>query len=186
MLRQLKLAFVALALTIVCFSAAARADTFTVSGDTFLNPTGTFNRTVENGQSLSVLATNVAYSSYQFTVMSSGTYNFLSVSQERFIYDPFLALYSGSFNPANPLLNFVAANDDFNGSFFESSFTASLSTGTNYFLITTGHSNLDSGAFINTITSQTAPHPVPEPATMILLGTGILGVATRVRARRKS
>ncbi|MDQ3754187.1 MAG: PEP-CTERM sorting domain-containing protein, partial [Acidobacteriota bacterium] len=41
------------------------------------------------------------------------------------------------------------------------------------------------GAFnANIIGSQTAV--IPEPATMLLLGTGLAGVASRVRKRRKS
>ena len=30
------------------------------------------------------------------------------------------------------------------------------------------------------------PQPVPEPTTMFLLGTGLAGVAARVRKRRKA
>lgn len=180
----LKIFLASLMLIGFSMGVSARADTLTFSGNTFTNPTGTFNRPVEGGASLSLLATDVAYSAYRFTVTTGGAYDFLSTSQESFLLDPFLVLYANSFDPASSLTNYLAANDDFNGSVTQSGFSVNLLAGTPYFLVTTGHSVFDSGSFVNTVNGPGAVEPIPEPATLFLLGSGLACVAARLRRRR--
>ncbi len=196
--RTLKHALASLALALLCFGTA-HADTITYTGNTFLNPAGRFNRPQENG-TLSPIGTSVPYSVLQFTVSAGGSYSFLSVSTEPVaaFYDPFLVLYSGGFNPTSPLAGFVVANEDLNGSRVQSGFTTTLAINTSYFLVTTGSVGapgvafFDAGAFRNTIsgpgiiTAGPGADPIPEPTTMLLLGTGLVGIGAVVRKRRRA
>ncbi|MDQ3584934.1 MAG: PEP-CTERM sorting domain-containing protein [Acidobacteriota bacterium] len=166
------------------------ADTITFSGST-APPSPTFRRPVETGDAFAFDEMGnpvfARFSTFNFFVSISGQYDFLSTQN----YDGFLLLYRTTFTPSNLSLlvdpNFFVAGDDDLIDFVpgQSGFSATLSTNVLYFLITTGFDDSSFGNFTNQITGP--GQVIPEPATMILLATGLAGAAaTRRRKRRQT
>ncbi|KQS04277.1 hypothetical protein ASG11_08445 [Sphingomonas sp. Leaf357] len=169
------------AFAVAAAPAANAAVVYTVIGDTSGGPT--FNRTLAGTPptGLSSAGTAVAYNTFLFSPLASGSYTFLLTSTT-LNYDPFLALYAAPFNPASPLTNVIIANDDLTG-LTDSGFTVNLLAGTVYTAVIAGFDNQDFGTYTLTIANATAA--VPEPATwaMMIAGFGMVGFGMRRRAK---
>jgi hypothetical protein len=102
-------------------------------------------------------ANNVLYSAFTFTAPSSGRYDFLSTGTAPFNPDTFL--YSGSFDPANPLGNIVIGNATITGGGAQVSAFGEvpLIGGNSYVYVTTGSTNAQVGTFSNTISFSASP-----------------------------
>ena len=144
---------------------AARANIVTFSGDTTGSPT--FSRPYEDLSGLSPFGSNVAYNAVRITVSTAGSYTFETAAR----FDSFSLLYSPSFNPATPVTNALAANDDLIAPPFRSSgFAAALAPGLDYYFVNTGFSAADFGAFASTIGG---PGVVTVAASLSALPAGL-------------
>ena len=95
---------------------------------------------------LSSTATAVPYDVYHFTVGTTGTYTVTCTGVSPANWNTYLLLYSGAFSAQSPLTGVVIGNDDF-PNVGVSGFSTALQSGTDYFLVTTGATNSDSGDY---------------------------------------
>jgi subtilisin-like proprotein convertase family protein len=96
---------------------------------------------------LSSIGTDTPYHAFDFSVTETRNYSFFSGAD----YDQFLVLYGAPFNPADPLANALAANDDLTLIGLSGFDDIPLTAGVGYTLVTTGFGNDDFGNFENFI-----------------------------------
>lgn len=96
-----------------------------------------------------------AYSARTITVPSTDLYTFTLSAFTGLGSDPFAAIYSGPFDPANPTANLVGCNDDTNpGVIRTPTLAVNLTAGQPYTLVTT---HWNTGTFAGTATYAIAP-----------------------------
>jgi hypothetical protein len=137
------------------------------------------------------------YTSQTLVTGTAGLYTFTATARSSPTIDPFLALYLGTFDPANPTVNLVGCNDDtVPGVNQLPTFSATLTAGATYTVVTTiyGPGTVNSGTVSFTvspditlvaITTSPAVQSVPalSDSGLIVLAAlmGLAGFATLKR-----
>lgn len=146
---------------------------------------------------LSTASTAVHYDVIPFTVSADGVYSFETTSaafSPGSTDDTFLLLYRNAFNPATPLVDVLALNDDIDfsaGNRLSRIGGQSLFAGTDYFLVVTSFFNGVTGTYADEMSTVRGGDiviggraSVPEPGTLALLGIAFAGLgAMRLRTR---
>ena len=152
------------------------------TGNTFGGPT--FNRPNldANGATPSKLSNTLAtYDAHTFTATTSGPVTISSVCTAPIAWDNYLVVYTGAFDPTQPLTNILAAADGgYNDLTASPVFVASqgefpsiatlkinVAAGQVYTIVTSGNFSTSSGAYAGSVTSD----PVPGAPVVTLTGT---------------
>jgi hypothetical protein len=180
MMKQL----LALPLLVALTASVAHSATFTYDGDT--TGAAQWFRPQNNSHPPSIrYDVNPSYNAFSFRVSASGVYNFISDATLPVVWDNYLILYDGVFDPQIPQVGFVILNDDFptfRVSIGTSGFVGvALQSDSPYVLVTTGFSGSDFGQFSNTISGPgyVIPALVPAPKSIALIAIGFALFALR-------
>lgn len=177
--------FVLGALSVLLTASPATAQTSytgtTTDGPVFRRPNGG-NPSI----ALSTQGTATRYHTFDFTPTTTAQYRIVSTIQAP-NWDNFIAIYSGSFNPASGLSNCIAANDDFGNQTSAGIDALPLTGGQTYVIVVCGFNNGNQGAFETVITQlsstiATTGQPVfnrpntsvtPPPTTLSSTATAV-------------
>lgn len=151
----MKLHSIALTAFVLAAAGSAHADTYSATGSITLAD-ATFNRPVSL-VALSTVGTAVHYDQLVIIGATPGPYDIRLVANPLGSFDTFLALYAVGFNPAAPLTNLVAFNDDFTNIASGSGFSFTLAAGVTYTVISTAFGNSSVGNYVTTVTSVIDP-----------------------------
>ncbi len=153
-----------------------------------------WNRPVQDGNNvptiLSLMATATPFSVQPFFVGTAASYSLLSTSNVPSGWDNYTFLYENGFDSTSPLVNVLIGADD-TPTVGLSGFTKALTSGKQYYFVTTGFGNSDAGSFTNSITGGEGitlglrSAVVPESSALWLALAGLPVVAGIVRRRTK-